>query len=97
MASALGLTYAVVRECAIAVHERLYPDENGNMVAKWKLNKTTAKLAFSQRWVLGLLERYQKSIASGGSAMTVGEGEGEGEGDDADSTSSSSDEDENEG
>lgn len=96
VASTLGLTFAVVRECALAVHERLYPDETGQMVQKWKLNKTTQKLVFSQRWVLGLLERYQKQLAgsdgsSGAGALYDSMVAGD-EGDDSSSSDDGSDE-----
>ena len=41
VAATFGLTYAAVRECAVNVMERLYPDENGEMVPRWKLSTTT--------------------------------------------------------
>lgn len=69
MAATLGLTYAVVRECAMAVWERLYPDENGVLVPRWKLNKTTKNLKFSHKWVIGLLRRVQR----GENGMTLAE------------------------
>jgi uncharacterized membrane protein YgcG len=60
-ATTLGLTYAVVRECAMAVWERLYPDPaTGSLVPRWKLNKTTRSLKFSHKWVIGLLKRVQQ-------------------------------------
>lgn len=77
----------------MAVHERFYPDDSGNMVQKWKLNKTTARLVFSQRWVLGLLERHQKDTAGaggvgsgvlGGLVMDGGDLEGDEESDSSD-------------
>ena len=60
MAATLGLTYAVVRECAMTVWERLYPDETGALVPRWKLNRTTKALKFSHKWVIGLLKRVQQ-------------------------------------
>lgn len=60
MAATLGLTYAVVRECAMTVWERLYADETGALVPRWKLNRTTKALKFSHKWVIGLLKRVQQ-------------------------------------
>lgn len=60
VAATLGLTYAVVRECAMTVWERLYPDETGALVPRWKLNRTTKALKFSHKWVIGLLKRVQQ-------------------------------------
>jgi hypothetical protein len=65
VATTLGLSYALVRECAMTVWERTYPDEEGQMVPRWKLNKTTKALKFSHKWVVGLLKRVQQSRDGG--------------------------------
>jgi hypothetical protein len=65
VATTLGLSYALVRECAMTVWERSYPDEEGQLVPRWKLNKTTKALKFSHKWVVGLLKRVQQSRDGG--------------------------------
>jgi hypothetical protein len=65
VATTLGLSYALVRECAMTVWERTYPDEEGQLVPRWKLNKTTKALKFSHKWVVGLLKRVQQSRDGG--------------------------------
>eukprot|EP00428_Durinskia_dybowskii_P071055 CAMPEP_0170390406 /NCGR_PEP_ID=MMETSP0117_2-20130122/19129_1 /TAXON_ID=400756 /ORGANISM="Durinskia baltica, Strain CSIRO CS-38" /LENGTH=349 /DNA_ID=CAMNT_0010646449 /DNA_START=164 /DNA_END=1213 /DNA_ORIENTATION=+ len=71
VATTLGLSYALVRECAMAVWDRLYPDESGQLVPRWKINKTTQGLKFSHKWVVGLLKRVQAARDNGG--MLLGE------------------------
>lgn len=78
VAATLGLTYAVVRECAMTVWERLYPDETGALVPRWKLNRTTKALKFSHKWVIGLLKRVQQG---GDGAITLSEADISGMGD----------------
>lgn len=78
MAATLGLTYAVVRECAMTVWERLYPDETGALVPRWKLNRTTKALKFSHKWVIGLLKRVQQG---GDGGITLSEADISGMGD----------------
>jgi hypothetical protein len=78
VAATLGLTYAVVRECAMSVWERQYPDETGALVPRWKLNRTTKALKFSHKWVIGLLKRVQQG---GDGNMTLSEADIAGMGD----------------
>lgn len=53
--------YEFVRECAINVYNKDYWDkESSSFVKKWHHDKTTSKLRFSNRWVLGLLQRVSK-------------------------------------
>ena len=47
----------------MSVWERLYPDETGSLVPKWKLNRTTKALKFSHKWVVGLLKRVQQGTS----------------------------------
>ena len=70
VAATFGLTYAAVRECASNVMERLYVDEAGDMVPRWKLNSTTRGLKFSHKWVIGLLQRVQKSGPGAGLVLS---------------------------
>jgi hypothetical protein len=52
-------SYAVVKECARYVWNRVYWDpEAGCMVEKWKANPQTRNLKFSSMWVCGVLRRH---------------------------------------
>lgn len=55
----------------MAVWERLYPDENGQLVQRWKANKTTKNLKFSHKWVIGLLKRVQAARGEGTTPLIV--------------------------
>jgi hypothetical protein len=71
VAATLGLSYALVRECAMAVWERVYPDEAGQLVPRWKVNKTTKNLKFSHKWVIGLLRRVQAARGEGANLSSL--------------------------
>jgi len=65
--------YEFVRQCAINVYNKDYWDkESSSFVKKWHQDKTTCKLRFSNRWVLGLLQRVSKRKSITGTSTTSG-------------------------
>jgi hypothetical protein len=55
----------------MAVWERVYPDEAGQLVPRWKVNKTTKNLKFSHKWVIGLLRRVQAARGEGANLSSL--------------------------
>jgi len=53
--------YEFVRMCAFNVFNKDYwDDESSSFIKKWHHDKKTCKLRFSNRWVLGLMQRMSK-------------------------------------
>ena len=53
--------YEFVRVCAINVFNKDYwDDESSSFIKRWHHDKKTCKLRFSNRWVLGLMQRMSK-------------------------------------
>ena len=53
--------YEFVRMCAVNVFNKDYwDDESSSFIKKWHHDKKTCKLRFSNRWVLGLMQRVSK-------------------------------------
>jgi hypothetical protein len=51
-------SYAHVKQCALIVREKDYLDDNSKTnFKKWKLNETTNRLKFTNKWVYGVLRR----------------------------------------
>lgn len=51
-------SYAHVKQCALIVREKDYLDDKSNTnFKKWKLNETTNRLKFTNKWVYGVLRR----------------------------------------
>jgi len=58
-------SYCLVKNCAVTIWNKDYWDEeNTSFIKKWQLNRTTARLAFTNKWVYGLLRRQQSKRAS---------------------------------
>lgn len=55
----------VVKNCAVAIWNKDYWDEeSASFLKKWRMNRTTARLAFTNKWVYGLLRRQQAKRVS---------------------------------
>ena len=55
----------MVKNCAVAIWNKDYWDEeSASFVKKWRMNRTTARLAFTNKWVYGLLRRQQAKRVS---------------------------------
>ena len=66
--------YEFVRECAIIVYNKDYWDkESSSFIKKWHHDKTTCKLRFSNRWVLGLMQRVSKRRIAASLSSTGGQ------------------------
>ena len=52
-------SYEVIRTCAFAVRDRVSMDDNGRNVLKWRENKYTRDLKFTNPWVWGFLKRQK--------------------------------------
>ena len=56
-------SYALVRECAYQVLHRDYWDESTGLYdKKWLNDSRTSKLQFTNKWILGMLQRSTKKI-----------------------------------
>jgi hypothetical protein len=55
----------MVKNCAVAIWNKDYWDEeSASFLKKWRTNRTTARLAFTNKWVYGLLRRQQAKRVS---------------------------------
>jgi len=55
----------MVKNCAVAIWNKDYWDEeSASFLKKWRKNRTTARLAFTNKWVYGLLRRQQAKRVS---------------------------------
>lgn len=55
----------VLKNCAVAIWNKDYWDEeSASFLKKWRMNRTTARLAFTNKWVYGLLRRQQAKRVS---------------------------------
>ena len=55
----------MVKNCAVAIWNKDYWDEeSASFLKKWRMNRTTARLAFTNKWVYGLLRRQQAKRVS---------------------------------
>ena len=55
-------SYAAVRDCAKKIFDKDYWDvETNSFVKKWQNDKRTYKLQFTNKWVSGILKRYNAS------------------------------------
>lgn len=54
-------TYSVVKHCANEVlHKDFWDDETSSFVKKWQYDKRTCNLRFTNKWILGVLQRESK-------------------------------------
>jgi hypothetical protein len=61
----LVVVVVMVKNCAVAIWNKDYWDEeSASFVKKWRMNRTTARLAFTNKWVYGLLRRQQAKRVS---------------------------------
>ena len=60
-----GYTYSLVRLCAHQVMNRDYWDaDSSSFVQKWRLDKRTSGLLFTNKWVSGVLRRWKEYCLS---------------------------------
>jgi len=61
----LVVVVVMVKNCAVAIWNKDYWDEeSASFLKKWRTNRTTARLAFTNKWVYGLLRRQQAKRVS---------------------------------
>jgi len=61
----LDVVVVMVKNCAVAIWNKDYWDEeSASFLKKWRTNRTTARLAFTNKWVYGLLRRQQAKRVS---------------------------------
>ena len=61
----LVVVVVMVKNCAVAIWNKDYWDEeSASFLKKWRMNRTTARLAFTNKWVYGLLRRQQAKRVS---------------------------------
>ena len=59
-------TYSVVKHCANEVlHKDFWDDETSSFVKKWQYDKRTCNLRFTNKWILGVLQRESKRRRGG--------------------------------
>jgi len=59
LSSANDFSYELVRKSANLLMDKEYCDkESGSYVKKWRVNKTTRRLCFTNKWILGVLRRH---------------------------------------
>lgn len=68
-----NMQYSLIAKCGGRVRDRLYPDAQGNLVPRFKLDPSVRGIKFSSTWVNRVMERRDRKVVSAAARAALSE------------------------